>query len=64
MPEELKTRPHLIRPTYMRAVQDYLHDLQKGCELYRCDYVRMDTSHPLEVALPQYLVRRLQMSRR
>jgi uncharacterized protein (DUF58 family) len=64
VPEELKTRPHLIRPTYMRAVQDYFRELQKGCEMYRCDYVRMDTSHPLEVALPQYLVRRLQMSRR
>jgi uncharacterized protein (DUF58 family) len=64
VPEELKTRPHLIRPSYMRAVQDYLRELQKGCEMYHCDYVRMDTSHPLEVALPQYLVRRLQMSRR
>src|SRR5262245_8498858 len=63
IPEELKTRPHLIRPAYIKTVQAYLAELQKGCESYRCDYVRMDTSRPLEVTLSEYLVRRLQLAR-
>ena len=63
IPEELKTRPHLIRPAYIKTVQAYLAELQKGCESYRCDYVRLDTSRPLEVALSEYLVRRLQLAR-
>ena len=30
IPEELKTRPHLIRPAYLKAVQGYLEELQRG----------------------------------
>ena len=48
LPEEIKTRPHLIRPAYQRVVQDYLTELRGGCDAYRVDYVRMDTSKPLE----------------
>jgi uncharacterized protein (DUF58 family) len=61
--EEYKTRPHLIRPAYVKAVQEYLKDLQKGCESNRCDYFRIDTSKPLSEMLPAYLVRRLQMGK-
>jgi uncharacterized protein (DUF58 family) len=61
--EELKTRPHLIRPAYLKAVQEYLKELQKGCEANRCDYFRIDTSKPLSETLPAYLVRRLQMGK-
>ena len=63
IPEEIKTRPHLIRPNYLKVVQAYLADLRKGCEAYRVDYVLMDTTKPLEVALGEYLVRRLQLGR-
>jgi uncharacterized protein (DUF58 family) len=63
IPEELKTRPHLIRPNYLRVVQSYLEELRKGCEAYRVDYVLMDTTKPLAVSLNEYLVRRLQMGR-
>jgi uncharacterized protein (DUF58 family) len=63
LPEEIKTRPHLIRPNYLKVIQSYLADLRKGCEAYRVDYVLMDTTKPLEVALGEYLVRRLQMGR-
>ena len=54
------TRPHLIRPAYLRAVRAYLQELQAGCQTNRCDYVRMDTSRPLGPALAEYLARRLQ----
>jgi len=63
VPEEIKTRPHLVRPAYLRIVQDYLAELRAGCDAYRVDYVRLDTTQPLEHALSKYLVTRLQMER-
>jgi uncharacterized protein (DUF58 family) len=57
----LLTRPHLIRPAYLRAVQAYLKELQAGCEANRCDYVLMDTSRPLAETLTEYLARRLRL---
>jgi uncharacterized protein (DUF58 family) len=63
LPEEIKTRPHLIRPAYQRIVRDYLSELRAGCDAYRVDYVRLDTTKPLEVALSKFLVTRLQMGR-
>ena len=55
----LMTRPQLIRPTYLRAVNKYLEEFQTGCERNRCDYIRMNTGRPLEEALTEYLARRL-----
>jgi len=63
VPEEIKTRPHLIRPAYQRIVREYLAELRAGCDAYRVDYVRLDTTKPLEVALSKFLVTRLQMGR-
>jgi uncharacterized protein (DUF58 family) len=63
IPEEIKTRPHLIRPNYLRIFNAYLEELQKGCNASRIDYVPLDTTKPLVDVLPQYLVRRLQMGR-
>jgi uncharacterized protein (DUF58 family) len=62
--DELLTRPHLLRPAYMRAIETYLHDLEKGCEASRVDYVRLLTDRPLTAALGEYLVRRLQYHRK
>jgi uncharacterized protein (DUF58 family) len=64
IPEELKTRPHLIRPAYLRVVRAYLDELKKGCDTYRVDYVQMDTTRPMHAALGEYLVRRLQQTRK
>jgi uncharacterized protein (DUF58 family) len=63
LPEEIKTRPHLIRPAYQRVVNDYLKELRAGCDAYRVDYVRMNTGVPIEQPLSKYLVTRLQMGR-
>jgi uncharacterized protein (DUF58 family) len=63
IPEEIKTRPHLIRPAYLRVVQDYLNELRAGCDAYRVDYVRAQTDLPLEQTLSKYLITRLQMGR-
>ncbi len=62
--EELMTRPHLLRPAYLRIVKQYLADIQRGCDGSGVDYVPMMTNRPLQVALAEYLVRRLQMGRR
>jgi uncharacterized protein (DUF58 family) len=55
----LLTRPQMIRPSYMRAVQKYLEDFQIGCERNRIDYVMMNTGKPLAETLTAYLARRL-----
>jgi len=63
LPEEIKTRPHLIRPAYQRIVRDYLEEVRVGCDAYRVDYVRSQTDVPLERTLSKYLITRLQMGR-
>ena len=55
------TRPHLIRPAYLRALDRYFQELRAGCETYRCEYVLMDTSRPLAEALAEHLARRLRV---
>jgi hypothetical protein len=62
--DELLTRPHLLRPAYLRAVQAYLKEMEKGCDAGRIGYVRMVTDRPLVSALGEFLVRRLQLSKR
>ena len=62
-PLQVLTRPHLIRPAYLRVVKKYLAELQVGCETRRCDYFLMDTSRPLTTTLQAYLARRLQQGR-
>ncbi|HEY2910498.1 MAG TPA: DUF58 domain-containing protein [Gemmataceae bacterium] len=62
--EELMTRPHLLRPAYLRVVEKYLAEMQRGCDGSGVDYVRMMTSRPLVASLGEYLVRRLQTGRR
>jgi uncharacterized protein (DUF58 family) len=60
-PMHLLTRPRLIRPAYLRAVEAFVKELQAGCERYRCDYVLVDTARPLAVTLSEYLARRLRV---
>jgi uncharacterized protein (DUF58 family) len=59
----LLTRPQLIRPSYLRALQGWLKELQQGCEANRVDYVMLDTARPLAEALTAYLARRLRIRR-
>ena len=41
------TRPHLLRPAYLRIVKKYLADIQRGCDGSGVDYVRLMTNRPL-----------------
>ena len=61
--EERKTRPHLIRPAYLKAVREFMAELKRSAEASRCDYMLMDTSVPLEKTLTEYLIRRLQTAK-
>jgi len=58
LPDELLTRPHLIRPAYLRTVNDFLDKLRAGCDACRADYVLMDTTKPLAGTLSEYLAKR------
>jgi uncharacterized protein (DUF58 family) len=62
--EELMTRPHLLRPAYLRIVEKYLTEIRRGCDGCGADYVQLLTNRPLDKALTEYLVRRLQTVRR
>jgi uncharacterized protein (DUF58 family) len=62
--EELLSRPHLLRPAYLRIVNKYLTDIRRGCDGSGVDYVQLLTDRPLSNALAEYLVRRLQAARR
>ncbi len=59
----LLTRPRLIRPSYLRAVERFRAELRQGCEANRCDYAPVDTSRPLAETLTAYLARRLRIRR-
>jgi uncharacterized protein (DUF58 family) len=63
VPQQLLTRPQLIRPAYLRVLKAYLEEVRRGCEACRCDYVRMDTSRPLAPELAKYLAARLRVRR-
>jgi uncharacterized protein (DUF58 family) len=60
--EELMTRPHLLKPAYLRIVNNYLKEIRRGCDNSGVDYVQLLTNRPLGNALAEYLVRRLQYS--
>jgi uncharacterized protein (DUF58 family) len=61
--DEFMTRPHLLRPSYLRAVNAFLAELRRGCETSGVDYVPMPTGRPLAAALGEYFVRRLQQGK-
>jgi uncharacterized protein (DUF58 family) len=63
LPRHLLTRPEMVRPAYLRAVNKFRQELQLGCENNRCDYLLIDTSRPLGGVLSAYLSGRLQRRR-
>lgn len=61
--EQIRARPHLLRPAYLEAVNAFLDELATGCDRGRIGYVRMHTDRPLSTTLAEYLIRRRQMGR-
>ena len=62
--DHLLARPHLLRPAYLRVVNEFREELQRGCDASRIDYLLMRTDRSLAQSLGEYLVRRLQMAQR
>ncbi len=55
---ELVVDPAALRKGYLEEYQNFGAIMKKGCLNTRIDYVPMNTSHPLDVALTAYLANR------
>jgi uncharacterized protein (DUF58 family) len=55
---DLLANPRALRQAYLEEIGSFMKDLKKSCQNNRIDYVRMDTRHPLDVALTSYLATR------
>lgn len=52
-----------LRQAYLEELEQYVSELRHGCRQDRVDYVPIDTSTPLDVALTSYLATRSGMKR-
>ena len=55
---ELMTDPRSLRQAYLAEVESFVSRIKRGCLNRRIDYVQLDTSTPLDVALAAYLATR------
>jgi uncharacterized protein (DUF58 family) len=55
----LPIEPNAVRKEYLRLVNEFTEQLQRGCREMGMDYVQMTTDVPLDHALAQYLSQRL-----
>ena len=55
MGPKILANPKALRKAYLEEVADFQETLKKECRGDRIDYVAMDTSRPLDVALATYL---------
>lgn len=62
--EGMEEYPHLfadprsLRQEYLKALEDFLGRIKRGCLAERIDYVRISTDQMLDVALTAYLAKR------
>jgi uncharacterized protein (DUF58 family) len=59
---EIITQPRRIRAAYLNELRKFLQQIKKSCERSHVDYVLIDTSKPVDVALSAYLIARLRSS--
>ncbi len=52
---KIMTRPHDIRKSYQKEVNDFCDRIRLACERQQCHYVLMNTAQPLHEALSAYL---------
>ncbi|MCA8921383.1 MAG: DUF58 domain-containing protein [Planctomycetes bacterium] len=50
--------PGALRSAYLEELEQFMGEIQHGCRTDRIDYVPLDTSQPLDVALTSYLATR------
>ena len=61
---ELLCDPKSLRDAYLAEVNGFAEEIRKGCLAQRIDYVRVDTTNPLDVVLTSYLSARSARSKR
>ena len=61
---ELLCDPKSLRDAYLAEVHGFAEEIRKGCLAQRIDYVRVDTTNPLDVVLTSYLSARSARSKR
>ena len=62
--EEVLANPRLLKEAYLEELESFLSRLRRVCRNNRFDYVALDTSDPLDVALSTYLAKRTGSLRR
>ncbi len=55
---DLVVNPRSLKEGYLEEIGRFRRAIQRGCTANRIDYVLLDTSTPLDVALSSYLARR------
>ena len=58
---EVVCDPGAVRAAYLEELEQYIGEIRHGCRQDRIDYVPIDTSVPLDVALTSYLATRAGM---
>lgn len=61
LPENVNCNPRALREGYLKALQEYLDEVRRGCAQSTVDYSLIRTSQPLDAALAAYLSNRLGM---
>jgi uncharacterized protein (DUF58 family) len=56
--EQMMVVPTVIRDEYIQAMEQFMEDNRAGCAKNQVDYLRMETSQPLDFALFYYLSKR------
>jgi uncharacterized protein (DUF58 family) len=63
LPFQIRCDPRMLRDGYVKAVKEYLEEVQQGCSKLMCDYSLFRTSTPLDAAIAAYLTRRNTLTR-
>jgi glycine/D-amino acid oxidase-like deaminating enzyme len=62
--DSLRCNPRALRDGYLKAMQEFLEEVRRGCTRNNVDYVQLRTSQPLDAALAAFLSNRLGMHHR
>lgn len=61
---DLLVDPRALRAGYMKEMNEFSTRMERGCQAAGVDYIRLDTSKPLDVELAAYLAWRLTSKKR
>jgi hypothetical protein len=59
--ERMLTQPWHIEQDYRKAIGDFIARFKRECREHAIDYVVMDTATPFDLALTEYLAKRVRI---